>query len=241
MANGNGREIDTIDFTLTQGEELRLHELEHAIGASLRTFVDVGRALLEIRDSRLYRREYATFEDYCRDRWGFNRNYANKIIIAAETVDNLGTIVPILPATESQTRPLTVLDPDQQRAAWQQAIDTAPNGRVTAAHVQGIVRSLYPGAFDTKRQAPNGDTPEVDDDDSIETITMRAAFLGFYMALGWTPKTREIAERFGMSDGGAWDLVTHASGIIPIQQDEELRWVVVWGVNVKRPHYVCQA
>jgi hypothetical protein len=65
----------------------------------LQTFVDVGAALLEIRDSKLYRKEYGTFEEYCNKRWGWQRNYANKLIRAAEVVENLGTIVPILPAT----------------------------------------------------------------------------------------------------------------------------------------------
>jgi hypothetical protein len=94
---------------------------------------------LEIRDGRLYRQTHATFEDYCRERWGMARNYANKMIAAAEVATNLGTTVPILPATESQARPLTALEPEQQREAWQRAVETAPNGKVTAAHVQSVV------------------------------------------------------------------------------------------------------
>jgi hypothetical protein len=67
------------------------------------------------------------------------RRYANRLIAAAEVVDNLGPIGPILPTTETQARPLAHLEPDQQREAWQQAVDTAPNGKVTAAHVQSVV------------------------------------------------------------------------------------------------------
>lgn len=44
-------------------------------------------------------------DDYCRERWGFARNYANKVIAAAEVMTNLGTNVPIIPATKSQARP----------------------------------------------------------------------------------------------------------------------------------------
>ena len=51
----------------------RLAELETVIESGIRTFVDVGRALLEIRDSRLYRESYPTFDEYCRERWGFGR------------------------------------------------------------------------------------------------------------------------------------------------------------------------
>jgi uncharacterized protein YccT (UPF0319 family) len=45
---------------------------------------------------------------------------------------------------ESQLRPLTKLrdNPEAQKEAWQKAVDTAPDGKVTAAHVQKIVRDM---------------------------------------------------------------------------------------------------
>ncbi len=131
--------FDFAPAALTPDEGQRLADCEAVIERGLNTFVDVGNALAEIRDSRLYRLSHGTFEEYCRDRWGFARNYANKMIAAAEVVTGLGTIVPTLPATESQARPLTSLPPDEQIAAWQEAVDTAPNGKVTAAHVAEVV------------------------------------------------------------------------------------------------------
>jgi len=56
------------------------------------------------------RDQYATFEEYCKERWDLKRNYANKLIASASVVENLGTIVPIQPANEAQVRPLTKLD-----------------------------------------------------------------------------------------------------------------------------------
>ena len=53
------------------------------------------------------------------------RNYANKMIAASEVIQNLGTIVPILPTTESQVRPLTKLEPEEQTIVWQRATETA--------------------------------------------------------------------------------------------------------------------
>ena len=35
----------------------------------LKAFGEVARALLEIRDKRLFRRTHPTFAAYCRDRW----------------------------------------------------------------------------------------------------------------------------------------------------------------------------
>lgn len=120
----------------------RLAELETVIERGMQTFVDVGRALLEIRDSRLYRRDYGTFEDYTRERWGMERRHAYRLIDAADAVGNVSNWTQIQPTTESQARPLTSLEPDQQREAWARAVETAPGGRITAAHVQQVVDEI---------------------------------------------------------------------------------------------------
>jgi len=122
---------------------VRLEELENVIDAGLKTFVDVGNALLEIRDSRLYREGWGTFEEYCQDRWEFNSSRARQLISAAEVTRNLESVTIVtLPATESQARPLTALEPEAQRQAWQTAVETAPNGKVTAAHVKSVVDEM---------------------------------------------------------------------------------------------------
>lgn len=143
---------------LTAVDRSELQECEKVIERGLRTFVDVGTALMRIRDKRLYREWYGTFEAYCQDRWGMARNYANKLIMASEVVGNLGTIVPTLPANESQARPLTSLAPDQQSEVWQRAVETAPNGRVTGAHVQATVEAYQNGNGNYEYEPP---TPHV--------------------------------------------------------------------------------
>jgi hypothetical protein len=64
---------------------------------------------------------------------------------AAEVTRNLQSSpmgeVP-LPSNERQVRPLTKLkDPEEQRKAWERAATTAA-GRVTAAHVEAVVREM---------------------------------------------------------------------------------------------------
>ena len=126
------------DLTVSEAE--RLDACEQVIERGLATFVDVGTALLEVRDSRLYRMTYPTFEAYCEARWNMARNYANKLVTAAQVVNGLGTNVPILPANEAQARELSGLAPDEQRAVWAEAVATAPGGKVTAAHVRAVAR-----------------------------------------------------------------------------------------------------
>ncbi len=130
------------DEVLTVIESTRLEALEATIAKGMQTFVDVGSALLEIRDSRLYRREFGTFEEYCRDRWGMERRHAYRLIDAAQVVSNVSHGTQIEPENERQIRPLTSLEPELQREAWQRAIDTAPDGKITAAHVQNVVDEI---------------------------------------------------------------------------------------------------
>lgn len=131
-----------MQLTLFEKSELDKHEaiIEHG----LKTFVDVGRALLSIRDSKLYRNDYSTFENYCRDRWGMTRRSANRMIAAHGVVENLGPMGPS-PNSERQARPLTQLPPVEQPAAWQRAQEIASdNGKMTAAVVQQAVDEIKP-------------------------------------------------------------------------------------------------
>lgn len=139
------------DISLSIIEENRLDELETVIEHGLKTFIDVGTALLEIRDSRLYRKEYTTFEEYCRGKWGWERRHAYRLIDAAKAVENVSNWTQIQPATESQARPLTSLPPEVQADVWQRAVETAPEGKITAAHVQSVVDDYKEEMFPINR------------------------------------------------------------------------------------------
>ncbi len=132
-----------METALTVTEQTRLTELETVIERGLTTFVDVGLALLEIRDSRLYRLSHSTFEGYCQQRWGIARRTAYQLMDAAEVVENVRNCAQI-PTNEAQARPLSSLSPEKQIEAWQQVLETAPQGRITAAHVQAIVDRMEP-------------------------------------------------------------------------------------------------
>lgn len=127
---------------LTEAEAAELHRLEFKVE---RAFYEAGAALREIRDKRLYRSTHRTFEEYCRDRFGMTPRPAYYLISAAGVVENLEMRTngsQILPTNERQVRPLTKLEPDEQREVWQQAVVEAggkvPSGRI----VKGIVEQL---------------------------------------------------------------------------------------------------
>jgi hypothetical protein len=117
----------------------RLAALEAVIETGMRTFIEVGNALLEIRDSRLYRDSFATFEEYCRERWKMSRPRAYQLIDAAGVVSNLSTIVD-KPQNEAQARELAGLPADAQRRIWMEL--TKENPQPTAREIRAAVRYL---------------------------------------------------------------------------------------------------
>jgi hypothetical protein len=74
---------------LTSIESLRLLALEKTIREGKQKFVEVGVALEEIRDRKLYRNKFKTFEEYCQNQWGFSRQYAHQFIKGAVAVKAL--------------------------------------------------------------------------------------------------------------------------------------------------------
>ena len=75
--------------SLTTSETSSLTACEARIEKGRASFLDVADALAEIRDGRLYREGFATFEAYCRERWGFTRQHVNRVIKSAEAVRSL--------------------------------------------------------------------------------------------------------------------------------------------------------
>jgi hypothetical protein len=120
-------------------ETVRLVELEQTIERGLQTFIEVGEALREIRDSRLYLERYDTFEDYLRERWsGMSRSRAHRLIDAADVVEML----PIgnTPANEAQARELVpLLDTPDELADVMRELQAEHGDRLTAAKVRTAV------------------------------------------------------------------------------------------------------
>jgi hypothetical protein len=124
-------------------EAEELARLESAIERGLSAFLEVGLALLRIRDGRLYRATHDTFEAYCRDRWGMTARHADRTIQAAAIVESFGPMGLKIPANERQVRPLAQLPEPDRPDAWREAVETA-NGSPTCADVQRAVNRRRP-------------------------------------------------------------------------------------------------
>ena len=112
---------------LTAAETDRLVELEQAVDRGLQTFVEVGQALAEIRERKLYRASHDTFERYCRERWGFTRQRALQFINAAAVTTVVVKAGLPAPTNEAQARELVPLRrrPDELETAWRDTLIAA--------------------------------------------------------------------------------------------------------------------
>ena len=116
---------------LTETEQKRLQELEIIVKRGINSYWEVGKALTEIRDRRLYREKYATFEKYCREVWDLSKTHVNRQIGAAQVVEVL-TPIGVNIERESVVRPLVGLDNEQIKTAVKEAQKAAGDEPLTA-------------------------------------------------------------------------------------------------------------
>ncbi len=116
----------------------RLTHLETIIARNQRRFYEIGKALKEIRDSRLYKQTlFETFDAYTRVRWDMGKSQAYRLIDAYSVVNNLSPIGDILPCNEAQVRPLAQFEPLRQRKLWKDFLTTGMD--ITAHNIQKFI------------------------------------------------------------------------------------------------------
>jgi len=151
-----------------------------------RAFYEAGLALRILRDRRLYRSTHKSWQAYCKDRFGYGRDSADLKISAAGVVENLEKVPTIgrqiLPTNERQVRPLTPLEPEEQRQVWKEAVESVggkvPSGKI----VKGIL----------SRRKKRDTTPPAIPYQAGDVVEIRA---------GCNPDLRK--------HDGCWGIVTH--------------------------------
>ena len=134
---------------ITLQESGDLLRLEKIVAQGLQTFVEVGEALAEISDRKLYRIEHHSFDDYLESKWKISRSRASRLIQAAEVVK----LLPVgnKPTTERQARPLTKLAQEKRAEAWSAAVKESPTGTPTARAVAAVVAKRTGKAAETDK------------------------------------------------------------------------------------------
>lgn len=103
-----------VKAALTDGEREDLSRCEAVIERGMQNFVEVGNALLEVSDRRLYREQFSTFQEYCHAKWDMTAGRAYQLCQAAEVVKDLPPKCQQLLTTESQARELAKVPVEQR-------------------------------------------------------------------------------------------------------------------------------
>lgn len=132
---------------LTASEGAALAEHEAVIERGIKTFYEVGVALADIRNRKLYRADYGTFEEYAQQRWNMSRTRAYELMSASTVVSAIADTEMPAPANEGQARALSRVPEPERAAVWAETVDRT-DGKPTAA----AVRETY-----EQRQNPPSD------------------------------------------------------------------------------------
>lgn len=153
---------------LAPQEEQLLKDYEATLSQATLSYLVMGRCLGEVRDRKLYRGEYLTWEHYCSQRWDVGRSTAYNIVTAFEIAQGLhesGVPDALLPRNVDQCLSLAKLrvadgshDRIAQAEVWR-AVTERCGDRVTSEDVKAEVRRLVLEVADEKAATPSFPPP----------------------------------------------------------------------------------
>lgn len=149
--------------------------IERGRRMALAALIETGDALSIIRDQRLYRRGWRTFEDYCQDRWEMRREQADTLIRTAVTAQAIEATGLPLPGSQRALLALAPVagDPETLTDVWTRALQASPSP--TSAQVAALVRPGPNAAFGPETTGPDygGYAAEVADPEGWRDLAER--------------------------------------------------------------------
>ena len=145
---------------------------------------------------------YASWRDCVTKEFQQSQRHLYEQLEAAQTEKNICATAQNIP--ERQLRPLAKLrdNPDQQREAWQKAVETAPEGKVTAAHVSKVVKEMT----GTKAIRIG------------QLLTEQKEFIGHGLFLSWMKSNIDISERTARNYMGLYAHRDKTANIADLQE-----------------------
>lgn len=117
---------------------------EARIAAGLSAFVEVGDALLKIKEAKLYRQNYPSWETYLQNRWGMSDSQSTRLISASQICREIAGAGVTPPAIESHARELRSVPEGERAKVWAEITTEIPVDELTAEqiaeHVSAKVR-----------------------------------------------------------------------------------------------------
>lgn len=157
---------DAADFT----------RLDTVVSRGLASFVEVGRALQEIQQRKLYRAQYKTFESYVKQRHELSSRRAYQLIDAAGTVSQLENVKNFsqVPSTESHAKELSTVPEDDLPEVW--------SGIVERSETEGV--PITARLIREHTEAYRDEGPEEEDGEEEEEGDWRAGVFDLAAAGG---------------------------------------------------------
>jgi len=136
-------------------QQERLHELENTVRKGFQQFLEVGRALSEIRERRLYKADdFRSFGEYVKARFNYNLSYCNYVMNTADMIRRLEDCHDdsfVMPSSEAQCKALAPLIRKEELndAKMDQIKEVLTkikeeDVRPTAKAIQATIAELYP-------------------------------------------------------------------------------------------------
>lgn len=132
-------DLQTHNEPLNAKEKKRYEICTQAVLEALEKQFDAGIALIEIRDQKLYREEFDTFDNYCDSVLKITRQRAYQLIEATEVKEGLPAKAAAQITNESQARVLSSV-PEEHRA--QVVAEASKEGKVTAAGLKAAAEKM---------------------------------------------------------------------------------------------------
>lgn len=129
-----GSDVVVASMTKDEAREL-VTEIKAGISA-------VGEKLLELYERKGWKAlGYLSWRECVMVEFDFEKSRVYELLNFAKVTRNLSAIAEKcpLPANEAQARPISKLTPQLQCTVWPIVVETAPNGHITANHVQRVV------------------------------------------------------------------------------------------------------
>ena len=126
----------TSEMCVTLNSPQSLQQYEGVITAGLQTFRDVGEALWQIKEQKLYKNTHTTFASYCTERWKITQQHAGRLIVASVVVKKIESVPngSVSPQSENQARALA--KSDDPADAWKSTQDLTGKEQPSAREIE---------------------------------------------------------------------------------------------------------
>jgi hypothetical protein len=145
---------------LTDEEKGHLEELEDRISENFKSAFTLAAALAEIREKKLYREDYKSFEEYCKRRWDYSRSYCERLADMNSVLVDLKEYeeTEVYPRNESQARVFVPLRKEQRIELLKTVLAKSETDTTTASELAKFRKSLFGQSFGDMAKKANEKT-----------------------------------------------------------------------------------